>query len=326
MNQKVAVIFTGGTIAMAVDSKSGLASPALDGTRLLELAGIAPETVEMQDFGNRPSPHFQIEDLTRLTALIEETAKREDIEGIVVTHGTDTLEESAFFVDCIYGGVKPVIFTGAMRNSSQRNYDGVDNLLAAITAAKSAKTKGLGVLVVFSGEIHAARDVIKTDSSALQAFTSPGKGPLGIVDRSEVFMWRSLNRRLTVKPKKVNAKVALVKTTIGMDADCIQYCIRNNYQGIVVEAMGRGNVPPVVAKKIEEALNLNLIVVITTRCVTGRVAAEYDYAGSANDLQEKGAILAGDMTSEKARLRLMTALSSGLAPVVIAAIFKEDIS
>ncbi|MFP4456707.1 MAG: asparaginase [Clostridia bacterium] len=323
---KTAIIFTGGTIAMEESKEDGLARPALSGNELLETAGICSDEVAVEEFGNYPSPHLDFKKMFDIFKKIEVLSKDSNINGIVVAHGTDILEETAFFVDCLYGGVKPVVFTGAMKNKSQKGYDGYTNLSNAILVAKNKKSRGYGVLVAMAGEIHAARDVTKTHTSKIETFKSPGKGPLGVVDYDKVIYHRNLKRVISVRPKKVNAKVSLIKTVSGMNSDFVHYSIRNNYQGIVIEAMGRGNIPPEVAEKLKEAMKLNLVVVVTSRCHEGRVSPDYGYEGGAYDLKKAGAILAGDMSGIKARIRLTTALSAGLDKNAIEAIIQEDVN
>jgi L-asparaginase len=323
---KIAIIFTGGTIAMQVDESNGLAKPALSGEDIIANLSdqIDTDDIEIHNFGNYPSPHIGFDEMFSLYSVVEKVIKSKVIDGVVITHGTDILEETAYFIDCMYGGLKPIVLVGAMKNSSELGYEGLANLVDAIMLAKSSSAKGLGVLVAMAGEIHAARDVTKTHTSSIETFKSPGKGPIGIIDGNKVIFYRSVKRRLTVKPKKVNAKVSLIKVVAGMNGDFVQYSIRNNYQGIVIEAFGRGNLPPAVAEKLKEAIKLNLVVVICSRCQSGRVSPDYGYLGGANDLRQAGAILAGSMSGIKARIRLSTALSSGLDRQAIRMMFNSD--
>ncbi len=323
---KIAIIFTGGTIAMEKNKENGLARPALSGKAIIEkISGkINHKEIEIHDFGNYPSPHIGFSEMFSLYNLVDKISKRKDIKGIVITHGTDILEETAYFLDCIYGGVMPIVMVGAMRNSSEMQYDGTTNLINAIAVASSNKSRGYGVLVAMAGEIHAARDVTKTHTSKIETFKSKDKGLLGVIDHNDVIFYRNIKRRLTVKPKKINAKVSLIKLVAGINGDFVQYSIRNNYQGIVIEAFGRGNMPPQIAQKLKEALKLNLVVVICSRCPEGRVYPDYGYSGGAHELKQAGAILAGSMSGVKARIRLTTALSSGLDRQAIGMMFSED--
>jgi L-asparaginase len=323
---KVAIIFTGGTIAMEESKDDGLARPSSNGASLLKEAKINTDEIQIEEFGNYPSPHLNFTNMFDIYKKVESLSKNSNIDGVVITHGTDILEETAFFIDCLYGGVKPVVFTGAMKNKSQLGYDGYTNLRNAIQVAKSKASRGYGVTVSLDNEIHAARDVTKTHTSKLSTFKSLGKGLLGVIDNNKVIYYRNLRRLMSVRPKKVNAKVSLIKTVAGMNGDFVHYSIRNNYQGIVVEAMGRGNIPPEVAIKLKEAMRLNLIVVICSRCPEGRVSPDYGYEGGASDLKKAGAVLAGDMSGVKARIRLTTALSAGLDKNAIEAIFDSDVN
>ena len=173
-----------------------------------------------------------------------ELLDREDICGVVITHGTDSLEESAYFLDLVIHHEKPVIVTGAMRSSSELGYDGSNNLSSAICVAISENAKNKGVLVVLNNDVLLASEATKTDTMSLNTFKSPAKGPLGLVDSNELLLFKNVAYRTFIDTNKVEDKVALFKSAIGMDETFIKHAADSGYKGIVIEAMGRGNIPP----------------------------------------------------------------------------------
>ncbi len=184
--------------------------------------------------------------MMELSMLVNETVNREDITAVVVTHGTDTLEETAYLLDLTINTEKPVIVVGAMRNSSELGYDGSSNLSAAIcTGGISKNSRNKGVLVVMNNEVNAASEVTKTNTLSLDTFKSPEFGPLGIVDNDEVIFYRDIVNRQFINTEEIEEKVGLLKTGPGMESDIIDFYIDNGYKGgIVIEALGRGNIPP----------------------------------------------------------------------------------
>jgi L-asparaginase len=236
-----------------------------------------------------------------------------EFDGVVVTHGTDTLEETAFMADIHLEGTLPVVFTAAMRSSSELGVDGPRNIRSAVRVA-CTETKNLGVTVVLNDEIHAAGRVTKTCTSNVSSFASPGYGPLGFVDEDKVIYHRLPIWRLNLPPGPliIEPRVGLVRTAAGFGHDVIDYLTGAGYRGIVVEAFGRGNVHPDVADAIERALTASVVVIITSRCYMGRVLGVYSYTGGGLDLLKRGAISAGDMAGNKIRIMLMACLGSGM--------------
>jgi len=321
---KIAIIFTGGTIASRSSSKENLSQPSLKGQDILD--GV-PEIKEkfntiINNFGNYPSSQMDPKKLLRLYRLIKEYSQREDVRGIVVTHGTDTLEEAACFMDSLYFSQKPVIIVGAMRRHTDINYDGHANLLDAVRVAASPQAMGLGVMVVMGGQIHAARNVTKTHTSNLNAFQSLEVGVLGVVDQERVFFYRPIKRLpIIAQPNRIIAKVGLIKAVTGMNGDIVDFHVENGYQGLVVESMGLGNLPAPMVKSLQAALEAGVIVIICTRCFSGRVGVNY---GSAGKLHAMGAVLGGRWSGPKARIRLLLALSAKLNRGAVDALFAQD--
>lgn len=278
--------------------------------------GIVPEgtTVEHERFCSMPSPAITPEIMGKMCLRLQRIAHSGRFDGIVVTHGTDTLEESAFLADIYLRTEVPVVFTAAMRSPSEMGVDGPRNVRGAILAASMSEVHNLGVTVVLNDEIHAAGRVTKTYTSNLSSFRSPGYGPLGFVDQDRVLIHRSplWRIRLPEGRLRMDTGVGLVRTAAGLGAREVRHSVACGDRALVVEALGRGNVPPDVSEAVEHAVSSGVIVCIVSRCYVGRVLGVYDYEGGGADLRRKGAILAGDMQGHKLRLLLMAALGMGL--------------
>lgn len=308
--KKVAIIFTGGTISMKIDPHIHAAVPALTSEEIIAMIPNISKfcEVEVMNYGNIPSPHITPAMMIEISSLVKEAVKRNDITGVIVTHGTDTLEESAYLLDLIVKTSKPIVLVGAMRNSSELGYDGSSNLAAALCTAVSDKAMDKGVLVVINNEVNAAAEVTKTNTLSLDTFKSPEFGPLGIVDNDEVIFHRNIVSHQYINTDTLEEKVALIKSVPGIDSDIISFYINNGYKGIVIEAMGRGNVPPTLVDGIKKAIEKNIPVVMVSRCPTGRVLDSYGYEGGGKHLRELGVILGGNLPGQKVRIKLMLAL------------------
>lgn len=310
-NNKVAIIFTGGTISMKIDPRIHAAIPALSSEEIMAMVTNIEKFAEIEtiNFSNLPSPHITPKMMMELSNLVKEIVERDDIVGAVVTHGTDTLEETAYLLDLTINTVKPVIVVGAMRNSSELGYDGSSNLSAAICTAISPNANNKGVLVVMNNEVNAASEVTKTNTLSLDTFKSPEFGPLGIVDNDEVIFYRDILQKHHINTNSIEERVALVKCGPGMDSDIFEFYIENGYKGIVIEALGRGNIPPNMVDGIKKSIDKNIPVVMVSRCPTGRVLDTYGYEGGGRHLKNLGVIFGGDLPGQKARIKLMLALS-----------------
>ena len=306
--KKVGILFTGGTISMTIDKEIGANVPTLSGEQIMSMATNVKDVAEFEikDFDEIPGPHMTPEKLLHLKDNVLELLNREDICGVVITHGTDSLEESAYFLDLVINHEKPVVVTGAMRSSSELGYDGSNNLSSAVCVAISDNAKNKGVLVVLNNEVLLASEATKTDTMALNTFQSPAKGSLGIVDNNELLLYKNVAHRTFIDTDQVENKVALFKSGIGMDDTFINHAVDMGYKGI--EAMGRGNIPPQMYEGVKYARENGVVVVITSRCSTGRVHDSYGYLGSGRDLKNIGCIFAGDLNGHKCRIKLMLAL------------------
>lgn len=311
MKNKIAIVFTGGTISMKVDPRLNAVIPALTNDEILAMISNIERysEIEVVNFSRLPSPHITPKIMFSLAETIQEQLDREDITGVVVTHGTDTLEETAYFLDLILPPTKPIVIVGAMRSGSELGYDGPSNLAAAICTAISPASQNKGVLVVMNNEVNAAREVTKTNTLALNTFRSPEFGPLGIVDNDEVIYYRTLDPHQYYPINYLENHVALFKSTTGANSDFIDHALSLGYRGIVIEALGRGNVPPEMAEGIYRALDQDIPVVIVSRCPTGRVLDTYGYEGAGKMLHDRGAIFGYNLPGQKARIKLMVALS-----------------
>ena len=308
--RKVAIVFTGGTISMTVDEKVGAAIPTLSGEQIMSMVTNIDKVaqVEVLNFDEIPGPHFTPERMMELKDFVNVLLLREDISGVVITHGTDSLEETAFFLDLTITSTKPVIVTGAMRSSSELGYDGPSNLSAAVCTAISNEAANKGVLVVLNNEVLLASEATKTNTLSLNTFQALCSGPLGVIDCNELVLSKDKGRRTIIDTDKVESKVALFKSGVGMDDEFIKLAADNGYKGIVIEAMGRGNIPPKMYDGVKYAREKDIPVVVVSRCHSGRVFDSYGYLGSGRDLRNLGCIFGGDLPGQKARIKLMLAL------------------
>lgn len=318
------LIATGGTIAMKVDPVCGAPVPALSGEELRAcIPGLAwVGRLEVQEFANQPSPHITPAQWLALHQAVVEALARDDLAGVVISHGTDTLEETAWFLDLTVPSGKPVVLVGAQRNASTPDFDGPRNLLDAVRVAVSPGALGQGVLAVMNGQAHAARDVSKTHTSAVESFQSGAFGCLGAVEGGRVLFSRHPARRqsipLTDDPLP---RVDIVAMHAGADGALLRAAVAAGAKGIVVQALGLGNVNVDMRQAIEAAVDGGVRVVVSTRVPHGAVAPLYGFDGGGATLKEAGALFAGDLPPHKARILLMLALQSPRAPGEIQLLF-----
>ncbi|SES76340.1 asparaginase [Natronincola peptidivorans] len=308
---KIAIIFTGGTISMSIDPRIGAAIPSLSNEEIMSLVTNIDKFAEIEtiNFSKLPGPHIDPLLMMDLRNLVVDIIQREDIEGVVITHGTDTLEETAYLLDLTINCTKPIVVVGAMRNSSELGYDGPSNLASAVCTAISPHAKNKGVLVVMNNEVNAASEVTKTNTLSLDTFKSLDFGALGIVDNDKVIFHRQIVDRQYIPATTIVPNVNLIKCVSGMDSALLKFCVDSGSKGVVIEALGRGNVPPKMLEGIQYALEKNVAIFIVSRCPTGRVLDTYGYEGGGRQLRILGAILGGDLPGQKARIKLMLALS-----------------
>lgn len=307
---KILIVFTGGTIAMTIDENIGAAVPGLDGSAILSMIkGLDRYSdLEIVDFGQVPGPQMHPRRILELSKLLRQALERDDIQGAIITHGTDTLEETAYFLDLTLTSDKPVVVVGAMRNASELGFDGPANLAAAIVAVKSPQSQGKGVLVVLNNQVNSAREVTKTHTMTLDTFKSLEFGPLGIVDNNEVLFSRTAMPHSYLEVEDIEDRVYLLKSYVGMDRFLLDQLVEHGAKGIVIEAMGRGNLPPEMVEAIKDASAQGVTIVIVSRCPSGRVLGSYGYDGGGQQLREVGALFGTAMNGQKTRIKLMLAL------------------
>ena len=297
IDKKVVVVATGGTIAMKYDKEKHGLVPACSGKDLADavpgLGDIAP--LEFVQFSNIASPGMTPQNMWDLHCKIEELLARDDVAGVVVTHGTDTLEETSFFLDITAKSQKPVVCTAAMRGASDISPDGHYNIYCSV--------------VCLDEILQAPGEVMKTHSANPATFQSPWWGPIGYVDIDHI-VWR--RKVLGVKrfhPQALTARVDLIKCMTGSTRDYVDFAVNQGVKGIVIEGFGRGNVPPAMVPGIADAIKKGIAVILTTRTPGGRVLDVYGYPGSVTDTRSVGIAAAGEISAAKARLKLMVVLS-----------------
>ena len=298
------VIATGGTIA----SRAG--ADQLSGAALVEavpeLAAVA--RIEVEEFSRIGSSGMTPDHWLRLSRRIDELFRSDaELAGVVVTHGTDTMEETAYFLHLTVAHERPVVVTGSMRSANAVSADGPANLLAAVRVAASESSGGRGVLVVLNDEVHSARDVRKTDSNRLDTFVSREWGALGVVDGDDLHFHRALVSRHTARSAlglgdaAELPEVPIVADFAGNDGAVVRWWVERGADGIVVQAFAGGRASPGMRRAMAEAAAAGVPVVVASRVPEGRVLPS---AGWARD----GIIAAGDLPPHKARVLLMLAL------------------
>lgn len=308
---KVRLIATGGTIA------SGRAG-SLSATELKELNPELNDIAELsvEDYltigSSRMTPELQFGLAEHVNALFRDEP---DLSGIVITHGTDSLEETAFLLDLLLESDRLVVFAAAMRAPRQSDTDGPRNLVNAVRLAASEGARGLGVLVTLNDEFHAARDVRKTHTVATNAFTSPGFGPLGYFDGESIYLARRPARRLTLLVDSIEPRVTLIRLFAGSDGSQVRAAVVSGQRGIVLEVFGRGNVPPDVMDAVRDARAKNIAVVFTSRTGGGRVVLD-------DDAKRSGVVSGEDVDGLKARLVLVAALGTTNDPEKLRSYFR----
>jgi L-asparaginase len=320
----IGVLFTGGTISMRLDPTTGAAVPAFGASEIIaqvpQLASVA--AIETEDFSRLPGPHVTPDHMWRLAKRAAVWLERPDLNGLVITHGTDTIEETAFLLDLVLTTDKPVVLLGAMRTISDASWDGPANLLAAVRVAASDDARGRGVMVVMDELILPAREVRKMHTEASGSFATPEFGPLGVIDagvvtfrrqtipRGRFALFHDAHAEPGLRVARIETNVGLVQTYTGMDDRVIRAVLEGGSRGLAIVAFGRGNVPPSIVPTLANAVRHGAIVTISSRCMAGRVSPRYGYEGGGLPLQQIGAILAGDLSGAKARLLQMVALGA----------------
>jgi L-asparaginase len=311
----VVLIATGGTIAMKIDPVKKAPVPAISGEDLLatvpEVAKYA--NMEVNNISNVPSGYMDPARWVALTKEVNRTLARPEVAGVIISHGTDTLEETAWWLDLTADSDKPVVLIGAQRNASEADFDGPRNLLNAVHICVDPQSKGKGAMLVMNNQINAARDVTKTHTSSVETFKSGDWGFLGVVDFDRIIYSRMPLRRQHV-PVKTDSMpyVEIISTYGGTDGYLIKAAVDHGAKGIVVQALGWGNVNPATSAAIKETIGKGIPVVITSRVPNGRVLPKYGYEGGGKVLADAGAVMGDDLSPQKARILLMLLLQNGV--------------
>ncbi len=298
---RVAVVFTGGTIASVADPSAGGNVPALDGAAILARTPGIDEIADVLviDRGRTPASHFTFPALLDLAEAVRAALADPSIDGAVVVQGTDTIEETSFLLDLVLDSPKPVIVTGAMRAASDEGYDGPVNLRDAVTCASASELREQGVCVVLAGAIHPSDDVAKTHTSSLNAFTSPDLGPLGWIERGVLTVPRRRGPRRHVDTTVASERVYLITAVVAMDGSLLDAAVAAGAEGVVVAATGGGNTSAPLLEAAERAMAAGIPVVLTTRSVAGRAVAAYAFPGGGATWARSGAILAGTLSGRR---------------------------
>ena len=321
--REVTVLAAGGTIAMTQGDRGG-AVPRLDADALVqavpplrEVAGLRARTVNTR-------PSVQLSAAEALDIARAAVTEADGGRGVVVTHGTDTLEEVALLTDVLYAGEPPIVFTGAMRHATALGADGPANLFDAVIVAGAEGAEGLGVLIVFAGAVHAARAVRKADSTAPAAFDSPRLGPIGRVQEGRAWMARRLERFPPLPVASLDATVHIVPAALGADASLVDAALEAGADGLVGVVLGAGHTPPPFLAALKRAA-AGVPVVVTVRPERGSILhGTYAFDGAERDLRSGPLICAAALSPAAARIKLMACIGAGYARGAVAGAFAPD--
>jgi L-asparaginase len=308
--ERILIVFTGGTFSMKIDKKTGGAVPRYSGSELLEKIPEAEKLAKVDccDFGKYPGPHMTPELMFSLSKKIRELIAKKKYAGVIVTHGTDTLEETAYLLDLTIKNEIPIVLIGSMKNSSEPDWDGPRNLIDAIHICLSENCRNLGVLVCLNGEINAASEVTKTYTDEIDTFHSLDFGALGLVQNGRVIINRLPRKLETIETDKIISNIDMLTVYAGMKDKFFKFSADSKVDGIVVEALGVGNVPPPAFDGIKYAVGKGIPVILVSRCPAGETEDIYSYPGAGKWLHKIGVIFAEYLNGQKARIKLMLAL------------------
>lgn len=309
MSKKILVLHTGGTISMQADASGAVVTSQENPMNHVSnpLEGVE---VHALDFFNLPSPHIKPKHMLALYQKIKEEADHYD--GFVITHGTDTLEETAYFLDTMEVPHKPIVLTGAMRSSNELGSDGVYNYLSALRVASDDKAADKGVLVVMNDEIHAAKYVTKTHTTNVSTFQTPTHGPLGLIMKHEILYFKTAEPRVRFDLDKIQGLVPIIPVYAGMTEELLDLLPVDQLDGLIIQAFGAGNVPKETAKKLNALIQEGLPIALVSRCFNGIAEPVYAYEGGGVCLQNAGIFFVKELNAQKARLKLLIAINAGL--------------
>lgn len=307
--KKILVLHTGGTISMQADDTGAVVT---NKDNPMNHVSVPLEGIEVTalDFLNVPSPHMTPDHMLELYKKIKEEASHFD--GVVITHGTDTLEETAYFLDTMALPAFPVVLTGAMRSSNELGSDGVYNYQTALRVAADDKSAGKGVLVVMNDEIHAAKYVTKTHTTNVSTFQTPTHGPLGLITKKDILYFKTADPRVHFDLDHISGFVPIIPTYAGMKTELLDMLDKTALDGLIIEAFGAGNIPKETAEKLDEFLEAGIPIALVSRCFNGIAEPVYAYQGGGVQLHQAGVFFVKELNAPKARLKLLIALNAGL--------------
>lgn len=312
--KRILVIHTGGTISMSEDKDTGKVETNAEHPMHRHQAFIQSlgDITEINPF-QVPSPHMNNQYINQLKDIITESIDKDEYDAFVITHGTDTLEETAYLLDLTIDTNLPIILTGAMRSSNEIGSDGLYNYVSALKVASTDEAQNKGVMVVFNDEIHTAKNVTKTHTSNTSTFQSPNYGPIGSVTKTHVIFHHQpfpYKKYPNINP---NIKIGIVKAHMDLSSDLLDFFVEKQYDGLIIEALGQGNMPPTALQGIQNLLDADIPVVMVSRSFNGIVGGIYAYEGGGYQLQQMGIILSNGLNGQKARLKLLVGLSNHLS-------------
>ena len=309
MPKKILVLHTGGTISMQADDSGAVVTSQENPMNHVSnpLEGVE---VHALDFFNLPSPHIKPKHMLALYQKIKEESDHYD--GFVVTHGTDTLEETAYFLDTMEVPHKPIVLTGAMRSSNELGSDGVYNYLSALRVASDDKAADKGVLVVMNDEIHAAKYVTKTHTTNVSTFQTPTHGPLGLIMKQEILYFKTAEPRIRFDLDRIQGLIPIIPVYAGMTEELLDLLPVDQLDGLIIQAFGAGNVPKETSQKLNALIQEGLPIALVSRCFNGIAEPVYAYEGGGVCLQKAGVFFVKELNAQKARLKLLIAINAGL--------------
>lgn len=297
------------------EGEDGKVSPSEKNPLLAALERLNhPAQPSQESVLNVPSPHITLQHWLLLKTRIEKAVNEEQYDGIVITHGTDTLEETAYFLDLALNVNVPVAITGAMRSSNELGSDGLINLQSAILVALCPESRNKGVLVVMNDEIHNAKFVTKTHTTNVATFQTPTFGPCGLIAKNRVLYFQQLTEYERFPIQTVTrTNVQLVKAYAGMDSFLLEQLAHHGCNGVVIEALGAGNLPPSCLAGLDALLRADIPVVLVSRAFNGVTQDVYDYLGGGKQLKQQNVIFTTGLSGQKARIKLLVLLNQNLS-------------
>lgn len=306
---KILIIHTGGTISMHAQGNGAIIKSSQN--PLINMIGHSNDLViEQEVLFNEPSPHMDPQRMLILSQRIQSVG--DQFDGVVVTHGTDTLEETAYFLDLTINVNCGVAVTGAMLSSDQAGSDAITNIHAALRAVTASQAAQMGAMVVLNQQIFAARNVVKTHTTNLATFQSPDAGPIGEVTGQKVHFFIDKLSRDVNPIRHITEGLYLFKTFAGMTGELLSLLSVRQTEGVVIEAMGAGNLPPLLLPALKKLISNGIPVVLVSRCYRGKVAPIYAYEGGGVELKQMGVIFCSYLNGPKALIRLQVGISAGL--------------